>query len=345
MILVIRAKVIIIYLKNILKFRADIKSIEANIEKIDEELKSSGDAFDLVEKRKQLEKDKEKAERELSRKITEIAEKEKQKRLRINKIADRKNVDAEVEHYQKQIDFVEQVVAYLKQEIADKIREYSETLQTSIQSLVDDMLTSKRSVVLNEEFQLQVKDSYNDESKSEGQFAVVSFAYIGGILKVLHSHEQIRNKEYPLVLDGPFSKLDPEQKGNVIKTIPQYAPQVIIFSKDPLGDYINSEIIGKIYTIVSNDEKNDASIKEGLPKALKSFFDGESYEDVVRNAVSLGGDTDTLAAIAGAMAETFYGMPFVILAEGKEFLPEDMLAVLKRFDEILGRTSVNEFIR
>ena len=48
---------------------------------------------------------------------------------------------------------------------------------------------------------------------------------------------------------------------------------------------------------------------DSLPKALRSFFDGDSYQDVVRNAVSLGGDTDTLAAIAGAMGEAYYGMP------------------------------------
>ena len=42
-------------------------------------------------------------------------------------------------------------------------------------------------------------DSYDDESKSEGQFAVVSFAYIGGIFKVLKSHEKLKNKEQELM--------------------------------------------------------------------------------------------------------------------------------------------------
>ena len=71
---------------------------------------------------------------------------------------------------------------------------------------------------------------------------------------------------------------------------------------------------------------------DSLPKALVSFFEGNSYEDVVRNAVSLGGDTDTLAAIAGAMAEAFYGIPEDIREEGKGFVPEDMQAVIERFD-------------
>ena len=65
----------------------------------------------------------------------------------------------------------------------------------------------------------QITDSFGDESKSEGQFAVVSFAYIGGILKMLRSEEHLATKEYPLVLDGPFSKLDPDQRQNVIDMI------------------------------------------------------------------------------------------------------------------------------
>ena len=70
---------------------------------------------------------------------------------------------------------------------------------------------------------------------------------------------------------------------------------------------------------------------DSLPKALRSYMDGDSYEDVVRNAVSLGGDTDTLGAIAGAMAEGFYGVPRGLKHECRERIPKDMLAVLKRF--------------
>jgi len=76
---------------------------------------------------------------------------------------------------------------------------------------------------------------------------------------------------------------------------------------------------------------------DSLPKALRSFFDGESYEDVIRNAVSLGGDTDTLAAIAGAMAEAFYGVPEDIMIGGNDFIPEDMKVVIGRlYDMVKG---------
>ena len=76
-------------------------------------------------------------------------------------------------------------------------------------------------------------------------------------------------------------------------------------------------------------------------RTLISFFEGNSYEDVVRNAVSLGGDTDTIAAIAGAMAECMYGIPFPNIPG---FIPDDMREVAERFySEIINpfRFSLN----
>ena len=75
--------------------------------------------------------------------------------------------------------------------------------------------------------------------------------------------------------------------------------------------------------------EHNESCQDSLPKALTSFFEGESYEDTVRNAVSLGGDTDTLAAIAGAMAEAYYGIPEDIIKEGRKYLPEEMIKILE----------------
>ena len=158
---------------------------------------------------------------------------------------------------------MEQVAAYFRKKLDDESLEYSQRLQDNIQNLIDNMLTSKRNVTVSPEFSVTVTDSFNDESKSEGQFAVVSFAYIGGILKMLQSEEHLSEKEYPLVLDGPFSKLDPDQRQNVINIIPKFAPQVILFSKDDLHEVFSKDSIGRVWTIVSNDEKNVAKIEEG----------------------------------------------------------------------------------
>ena len=64
-------------------------------------------------------------------------------------------------------------------------------------------------------------------------------------------------------LDGPFSKLDQEQRQNVIDMLPNFAPQVIIFSKDDLHSDFDENYIGHVYTLQSNDEKNIATVKEG----------------------------------------------------------------------------------
>ena len=79
------------------------------------------------------------------------------------------------------------------------------------------------------------------------------------------------------------------------------------------------------------------SCQETVPEAITAFLEGKSFEDVIRTAVSLGGDCDTLTCIAGSMAEAFYGIPEELKAECRKRLPEDLLEVLKRFDEILSK--------
>ena len=161
-----------------------------------------------------------------------------------------------------------EIMNCVKEHFEEKLKvvsvDYSQKFQDKIQELLDKILNSKRSVSVSSDFFVRVYDSYNDESKSEGQFAVVSFAYIGGILKLLQEEDALKNKEYPLVLDGPFSKLGNDHKQNVIDTIPKFAPQIIIFSKDSLQDNFNQEDLGYIWTIKSNDEKNVAKIEEGF---------------------------------------------------------------------------------
>lgn len=251
------------YLRNILQFKKNITDVEREIEGIDEQLKNCGDIDDLIKERKELEDEKRGLKKKVEINGNEKGVKEHQLRIRERKSKSSEEQNNEVAKYQRQIDFMEAVVNKLKETMNEEVKDYSSMLEHEIQTLIEAMLTSKRRVYLSEDFQLQVMDSFSDESKSEGQFAVVSFAYIGGIFKVLKSHEKLKDKEYPLVLDGPFSKLDPTQKSNVVQVIPEYAPQVIIFSKDPLADYIKPEKIGKVWTIVSNVEKNDAQIKEG----------------------------------------------------------------------------------
>ena len=77
------------------------------------------------------------------------------------------------------------------------------------------------------------------------------------------------------------------------------------------------------------------SCQQTVPEAIIAFLEGESFEDVIRNAVSLGGDSDTLACIAGSMAEAFYGVPENLKQEARDRLPDDLRSVLDRFDKKL----------
>ena len=79
------------------------------------------------------------------------------------------------------------------------------------------------------------------------------------------------------------------------------------------------------------------SCQKTVPEAITAFLEGISFEDVIRTAVSLGGDCDTLTCIAGSIAEAYYGVPIGMMAECQSRLEENMREVLERFDKAVGR--------
>ena len=78
----------------------------------------------------------------------------------------------------------------------------------------------------------------------------------------------------------------------------------------------------------------DISCQGTVPEAIIAFLDATSYEDAIRNAVSLGGDSDTLGCITGAIAEAYYGhIPTGISQKIQELLPPDLFEITKKFYE------------
>jgi ADP-ribosylglycohydrolase len=76
----------------------------------------------------------------------------------------------------------------------------------------------------------------------------------------------------------------------------------------------------------------DISCQGTVPEAIVAFLDSNSYEDAVRNAISLGGDSDTLACITGGVAEAFYGtVPTEIRDKVEQSLPPDLWQVTNSF--------------
>jgi ADP-ribosylglycohydrolase len=71
-----------------------------------------------------------------------------------------------------------------------------------------------------------------------------------------------------------------------------------------------------------------------VPPALVAFLESTDYEDAVRNAISLGGDADTLACITGGIAEAFFGgVPEALAVQGRALLDPRLLDVVDRFRE------------
>ena len=107
---------------------------------------------------------------------------------------------------------------------------------------------------------------------------------------------------------------------------------------DELRDYIS-----KYYTIdFTIDEIRpiydyDITCQGTVPQAMQAFFESTNFEDAIRNAISIGGDSDTLAAITGAVAEAYYGIPDDLKETTLSYLDERLLDITERFEDIYLR--------
>ena len=77
----------------------------------------------------------------------------------------------------------------------------------------------------------------------------------------------------------------------------------------------------------------DVSCQGSVPQALEAFFESESFEGAIRNAISIGGDSDTIAAIAGGIAEAYYGVPEEIRDMAISYLDDTQMEILIAFSE------------
>ena len=77
------------------------------------------------------------------------------------------------------------------------------------------------------------------------------------------------------------------------------------------------------------------SCQETVPQAITAFLESCDFEDALRTAVSLGGDSDTLAAITGSIAEAFYGVPEELRQECRKRLTPELAEILRRWEGTL----------
>ena len=105
-------------------------------------------------------------------------------------------------------------------------------------------------------------------------------------------------------------------------------------SKDEISDYIEDEFgydLSRTLDDIRPTYQHVEDCMHTMPEAFECFLEAESYEDCIRNVMYIGGDTDTLGAIAGAIAEAKWAVPEEIIVQAKDFLPRDIYDVIGRF--------------
>lgn len=105
-------------------------------------------------------------------------------------------------------------------------------------------------------------------------------------------------------------------------------------SKSEIKDYIVSEFgydLSRTCDEIRPDYYHVESCQQTVPEAITAFLEGESFEDVIRTAVSLGGDCDTLTCIAASIAEAYYGIDDSFIQEVFGYVSADMKEVLEHF--------------
>ena len=86
----------------------------------------------------------------------------------------------------------------------------------------------------------------------------------------------------------------------------------------------------------------DESCQGTVPQAFEAFFESTGFEDAVRNAISIGGDSDTLAAITGSIAEAYYGVPGDLRKNAYEFLDNKLKRILDNFEKEYPNSVIND---
>ena len=82
-----------------------------------------------------------------------------------------------------------------------------------------------------------------------------------------------------------------------------------------------------------------------MPQAITAFLESTSFEGVIRNAISIGGDSDTIGAITGGIAEAYYGIPEEMRAKAMEYLDERLSEIVVEFEGGMERRLYKVFVK
>ena len=105
-------------------------------------------------------------------------------------------------------------------------------------------------------------------------------------------------------------------------------------SMTELKDYVEKHYCTLNFTLddIRPTYRFDVSCQGSVPVALEAFFEATDFEDAIRNAISVGGDSDTIAAIVGGMAEAKWGVPQGIRHKAEWFLNKSQKELIEKFE-------------
>lgn len=105
-----------------------------------------------------------------------------------------------------------------------------------------------------------------------------------------------------------------------------------------IQDHIEKNYYAIDFTLdeIRPDYRFDVTCQGSVPQAFEALFESADFEDAIRNAVSLGGDSDTIGAITGGMAQAVYGIPQDLREAALSFLDEKQKDILQAFETRFG---------
>lgn len=116
------------------------------------------------------------------------------------------------------------------------------------------------------------------------------------------------------------------------------------FTKEEIREKIERDYYSLNFTIdeIRDTYKFNETCQETVPQAIQAFLESTSFEDAIRTAISVGGDSDTLAAITGSIAEAYYGVPESLKEKALSYLDDELISIYNDWSEFFGEYAKTE---
>jgi type I restriction enzyme M protein len=109
-------------------------------------------------------------------------------------------------------------------------------------------------------------------------------------------------------------------------------------SIEEIRNYVNENYYTLDFSLddIRDEYEFDVTCQGSVPQAITAFLESEGFEDAIRNAIALGGDSDTLAAISGSISEAYYGIPKELADKAVTYMDDYLHGILIEFNDKFG---------